>query len=205
MNLIERIHNKYVHARRIEVLARHLCDLLPRNAAVLDVGCGDGWLASKIMGTRVDVRIVGIDVLIRGRTHIQVEPFDGKNLPYKDRSIDTVMFVDVLHHTLDPMILLREAVRVTRGQILIKDHLRDRIFAGPTLRFMDHIGNARHGVSIPYNYWRETQWRTAFRELRLEVASWNTDLGLYPPGLDLVFGGSLHMISSLEVQPTPES
>lgn len=204
MNLIEHIHNKYVHVRRINALARFFCELLPRNAAVLDVGCGDGWLASRIMGMRADVQITGIDVLIRGRTHIRVEQFDGKNLPYKDRSVDSVMFVDVLHHTLDPMILLREAARVSRGQVLIKDHLRDRIFAGPTLRFMDRIGNARYGVSIPYNYWSEDQWRRAFRELKLEVRSWNTDLRLYPPGLDLVFGGPLHMISGLEVRLTPQ-
>lgn len=204
MTLIEHIHNKYVHVRRINVLAQFFCELLPRKAAVLDVGCGDGWLASRIMGMRADVQITGIDVLIRDRTHIRVEQFDGKNLPYKDRSVDSVMFVDVLHHTLDPMILLREAARVSRGQVLIKDHLRDRIFAGSTLRFMDRIGNARYGVSIPYNYWSEDQWRRAFRELKLEVRSWNTDLRLYPPGLDLVFGGPLHMISGLEVRLTPQ-
>lgn len=202
MNLIEHIHNQYVHARRIDVLARHLCDVLPKNATVLDVGCGDGWLASKVMKARADVQVLGIDILIREHTHIRVEKFDGKQLPCKNRSVDSVMLVDVLHHTLDPMILLREAVRVTRRQVLIKDHLRDRMFADLTLRLMDRIGNARHGVSIPYNYWREDQWRQAFQELKLEIRSWNTDLGLYPPGLDRIFGGTLHMIASLELQST---
>lgn len=204
MNPIEYIHNKYVHRRRIDVLARHFCDLLPRNAVVLDVGCGDGWLASRIVKERGDIHVEGIDVLVRGETHIRVDQFDGRVLPYKDRSVDTVMFVDVLHHTLDPMILLREAARVTRRQVLLKDHLLDRILAGPTLRFMDQIGNARYGVSIPYNYWSEDQWRRAYRELELEVTSWNTNLHLYPPGMDLLFGGSLQVIATLEVHSPPE-
>jgi hypothetical protein len=51
------------------------------------------------------------------------------------------------------MILLREAVRVARRMILIKDHIVDAVLAGPTLRLMDRIGNARYGVSFPHNYW----------------------------------------------------
>ena len=46
------------------------------------------------------------------------------------------MFVDVLLHTLDPMILLREAIRVARQTVVIKDHTLDGLLAGPTLRAM---------------------------------------------------------------------
>jgi hypothetical protein len=35
---------------------------------------------------------------------------------------DLIANVDVLHHTTEPMILLREAARVARQVILIKDH-----------------------------------------------------------------------------------
>jgi hypothetical protein len=38
---------------------------------------------------------------------------------------DLIANVDVLHHTTEPMILLREASRVARQVILIKDHLLD--------------------------------------------------------------------------------
>ena len=55
------------------------------------------------------------------------------------------MFVDVLHHTDDPMVLLREAGRVASGFVLIKDHTQNGILAGRRLRFMDWVGNARHG------------------------------------------------------------
>ena len=39
--------------------------------------------------------------------------------------------------------------------IVLKDHTRNGLFSGSTLRFMDWVGNARHGVRLPYNYWPE--------------------------------------------------
>ena len=77
------------------------------------------------------------------------------------------MFIDVLHHTSDPRVLQREAARVSRRWIIIKDHARTGLGAGPTLRFMDWVGNARYGVALPYNYWRESQWNQAFAGLNL--------------------------------------
>ena len=55
------------------------------------------------------------------------------------------------------MILLRETVRVARQVIVIKDHLLKGAFAYSTLRLMDWVGNARHDVALPYNYWTSAQ------------------------------------------------
>jgi hypothetical protein len=75
------------------------------------------------------------------------------------------VFIDVLHHTNDPVLLLREAARVARNTIVIKDHTLDGFAAGPTLRFMDRIGNRRYNVALPYNYWPKQQWLSAFEAL----------------------------------------
>jgi 2-polyprenyl-3-methyl-5-hydroxy-6-metoxy-1,4-benzoquinol methylase len=45
-------------------------------------------------------------------------------LSYTKASFDVVMFVDVLHHTKDPMVLLREARRVARRAIVVKRGLQ---------------------------------------------------------------------------------
>ena len=66
-----------------------------------------------------------------------------------------------------PTVLLREAARVARQGVVIKDHTRDGILAGPILRFMDFVGNAHHGVALPYNYWPRRCWIGAFEELGL--------------------------------------
>ena len=118
---------------------------------MLDVGCGDGLLAFLILEKRPDLDLRGIDVLVREQTHIPVDRFDGLAIPHADASFDVVMFVDVLHHTEDPMALLGEAVRVARKTIVVKDHTLNGFLAGPTLHFLDRVGNARHDVALPYN------------------------------------------------------
>lgn len=196
--LIRGVHDDYVHNRRVRVLERHLSELIPAGATALDVGCGDGLLAHRIQRRRPDVRIDGLDVLVREGTPIPVRPFDGRTIPAADASVDAVLFVDVLHHTDDPTVLLREAARVARRAILIKDHTRDGLLAGPTLRFMDYVGNAHHGVALPYNYWPRRRWDEAFRGLGWAVCAWKIDLRLYPKPADWIFGRSLHFIARLE-------
>ncbi len=199
MSLIERIHGDYIHNRRVRVLGDHFIDLIPKTARVLDVGCGDGLLAHLLMEKRPDIKVKGIDVLVRCHTHIPVDSFDGKVIPYGDASFDVTMFVDVLHHMEDPIVLLREAIRVARAAIVIKDHTRDGLFAGPTLRFMDLVGNARHGVAIPYNYWPRQQWFEAFHRLNLTIGIWKENLGLYPPPASWIFERSLHFVARLDL------
>ena len=198
MGVTQRLHDGYVHGRRVRVLADLLAGLIPPAESVLDVGCGDGLLARCIQDLRPDIQIRGIDVMVRDGTHVPVHSFDGRTIPHGDGEVDVVLFVDVLHHTDDPMILLREAARVARKGILIKDHTRDGLLAGSTLRFMDYVGNAHHGVVLPYNYWPHRQWLDAFRDMGLTVRAWQDELKLYPLPADWVFGRSLHFIAHLE-------
>src|SRR5687767_443701 len=82
MKLLGRVHGKMVHSRRVRQLCRHLGELVPKNAKILDVGCGDGMLARLIKERRPDVEVRGIDVFVRENTHIPVEKFDGSHIPY---------------------------------------------------------------------------------------------------------------------------
>jgi SAM-dependent methyltransferase len=182
----------------VRVLHKHLVELMPQGASVLDVGCGDGRLARLIQEARPDLSVSGIDVVARPQAHIPVQVFDGETIPAEEAGIDVILFVDVLHHTADPMVLLAEAARVARRAIVIKDHNRDGLFAGPTLRFMDYVGNAHHGVALPYNYWARERWHAAFETLGLVRRAWKERLELYPAFADWIFGRSLHFVASLE-------
>ena len=199
MGLIESVHGGYVHKRRTLVLRDWYSKLIPFNSKVLDVGCGDGRLARLIADRRPDISISGIDVRQRKDAAMVVETFDGKSIPYGDRSFDVVMFVDVLHHADLPVPLLREAVRVARQAILIKDHLVEGTFAYSTLRLMDWVGNARHGVPLPYNYWTLSKWHRVFDKLGLTIDFWESNLRLYPLPADLILGRSLHFITLLRL------
>lgn len=199
MPLIRSVHHAQVHGRRVTVLAGHLAGLMPSAASVLDIGTGDGLLARRVLAHRRDLQWTAVDTLPRPQAYVPVKIFDGRQLPFPDKTFDVALFVDVLHHADDPMALLREAVRVTRGSLLIKDHLREGVLAGPTLRFMDWIGNASWGVQLPYNYWDAGQWEAACQQLHLRPAHVRRALGLYPWWADWCFGRSLHFISKLDL------
>ncbi len=198
MGLLAGLHGALVFDRRTRVLSQRLAQMLPPNATVLDVGCGDGSIDRLIGERRADVTISGVDLIVRPRTHIPVTAFDGKRIPFEDGAFDIVMFVDVLHHTDDPEILLREARRVARQTVVLKDHTRDGPLAGATLRFMDWVGNAPHGIPLPYNYWPERRWQEAFARLGLTPAIWLNKLGLYPTPATWFFDRSLHFIARLD-------
>jgi len=180
------------------VLERVLAELFPSSvSSVLDVGCGDGLVAAGVLALRPGMVLHGVDVLKRPHTHIPVDLFDGRRIPHEDRSFDVVMMVDVLHHAENPEQLLGEAARVARRCLVLKDHLSDGWLATPRLRFMDHVGNARHGVSLAYAYWRHAQWLKAFARLGLMVERWESNLRLYPWFADWIFGRSLHFAARI--------
>jgi ubiquinone/menaquinone biosynthesis C-methylase UbiE len=200
-SLLNILHTKLVSARRVHVLAESLAALVPNGSRLLDIGCGDGQIAKLIVARRSGVKATGIDVLLRPKTHIPVAKYDGTTIPFEDASFDMVMLIDVLHHTENPAALLREATRVTRRYVLLKDHFRNGVFAEATLRLMDWIGNIHHGVTLPYHYLSETEWRRIYDQVAVRPVETKRKLNLYPQPANLVFGRGLHFIALLEKEP----
>ncbi|GMM93514.1 class I SAM-dependent methyltransferase [Qipengyuania sp. MTN3-11] len=190
-------HEYLVFRRRVRVLAESLARLIPANARVLDVGCGSGDIAAAIMQIRPDIAIEGVDVLVRDDTAIPVRAFDGYSIDAEDEAFDVAMMVDVLHHTDEPARILAEAARVAKYGVVVKDHFRDGFLAGPTLRFMDWVGNASHGVRLPYNYLAREEWQTIWSDLGLTPRHLDTEIGLYAKPFDALFGRELHFVTML--------
>jgi SAM-dependent methyltransferase len=193
--LLNAVHHRAVHNRRVHVLAHHLAQIIPDGGRVLDVGCGDGLISREIMNQRPDLEIEGVDVMLRPVTHIPATTFDGNVLPFADDSFDYVMIVDVLHHTTDPVVVLTESRRVARKGVVIKDHLRQGFGAGVTLRVMDWVGNRGHDVVLPYNYFTRAEWDAAFQRAGLRVGEWRDELRLYPKLARFIFERRLHFVA----------
>lgn len=190
-------HERHVRGRRSTVLAGCIGPLLSPGRW-LDVGSGDGTLAAALQKARAGVRIEGVDTLVRPDAAIEVTPYDGVTLPFADRSFDGALIVDVLHHTDDPLHLLREVGRVCRGSVVIKDHLAESAFDRWLLKRMDRVGNARFGVALPCRYASRREWEGWFAELEWEPAQWDDRVRLYPRWANWFFGRGLHFIVRLE-------
>lgn len=198
LNLPEALHESYAKNRRIRVLAGHLIDLVPKGAHVLDVGTGDGAIARILQENRPDISIEGLEFQVREDCAIPCQAFDGEHLPHANGSVDYACFIDVLHHTQDPLPLLREAIRVARKGLLIKDHLKQGFLASPTLRFMDGVGNRRYHVNLPHNYFAPSQWQHIWADLGVSPVEWKESLDIYPWWANWVFGRKLHYFARLE-------
>lgn len=190
------VHGTLVFNRRVKRLAAAIAERLPADSRVLDVGCGSGDLAALVMRMRPDVKIEGIDVLVRPGTAIPVREYDGAHIPFDDNAFDAAMVIDVLHHTDDPAAVLAEIARVA-PMVVVKDHLRDGIAAGTTLRFMDWVGNAAHGVRLPYNYLSHREWQAIWSRLQLGTSKFATRLALYPRPFSWFFDRGLHFVTVL--------
>jgi SAM-dependent methyltransferase len=196
-SLLNAVHHAAVFNRRVRVLAGHIADAIPHRGTVLDLGAGDGSVAVALMQLRPDLKVEGVDVMIRPVTHIPVTQYDGVTLPFPDQSFDYVTIVDVLHHTDDAAAVLAEAARVARSGIVLKDHLVEGMLAEPTLRFMDWVGNRGHDVVLPYNYLTRDEWQDAYYRAQLAPASQTEQLGLYPPPFSWFFDRHLHFVALL--------
>jgi SAM-dependent methyltransferase len=192
------VHSSLIFGRRVQALARNIAEMIPNGAAtLLDVGCGDGTLARSIVQRHPALRATGLEIRARPQTAIPVHVFDGRVLPFTDRSHDVVMLVDVLHHAEEPSLLIREACRVSSRAVIIKDHLTGAWLSHERLRLMDWVGNIGHGVPLRYAYWSPQQWSDAFRAAGLTEVDRRERLGLYPPGLRWIFERRLHFVSRL--------
>jgi SAM-dependent methyltransferase len=194
---VRAIHGQAVFSRRVRILAERIAPLLPGGQRVLDVGCGDGSIASALRTLRPDLTLQGYDVLVRPEALIPVAPFDGKRLPVPDDAADAVLLLDVLHHAEDAVALLRECGRAA-PVVLVKDHFAESAFDRQILRFMDWVGNAPHGVRLPYHYFSTVSWSSAVSAAGLHETERGGVPGLYPFPFSLLFGGRLHFVARLQ-------
>ncbi|HEY7059722.1 MAG TPA: metalloregulator ArsR/SmtB family transcription factor, partial [Vicinamibacterales bacterium] len=110
--------------------ARALGHLLPP-IDIADLGCGEGYLA--IEASRFARHVIAVDrseaVLARARalarrrrlSNIEWKRGDLEDLPLRDASVDVALLSQALHHAVNPVNALKEAVRIVRpgGRVLV--------------------------------------------------------------------------------------
>jgi SAM-dependent methyltransferase len=152
------LHRRISHLNRVNKLSSLFIEILKtinrekKILRILDVGCGD-MMISKTMSENYDeIKIICIDIYPNRECWDNYFEFDGKNIPFADKSFDVVLFSDVLHHDYyNIKTLLIEAKRVANF-IIVKDHFEYGLLSRITLQLADFIGNYGYGVSIPSIY-----------------------------------------------------
>ncbi|MCA9371997.1 class I SAM-dependent methyltransferase [Candidatus Woesebacteria bacterium] len=122
LTIIKWINENIVFPLRWNYLVAYLSPYLQNATDVLDLGASCGRLANELSKKFPKIHFVGVDTHVQPKTFIPIKKYDGKKIPFPDNSFDCVMIIDVLHHDKNPEHILKEAKRVSRKYILIKDH-----------------------------------------------------------------------------------
>jgi ubiquinone/menaquinone biosynthesis C-methylase UbiE len=99
-------------------MALEICRFLRSGATILDVGCGNGFIAHHLSGL-LQTTVVGMDVAQNTSARINFVPYDGRHFPMRDRSVDAVLLCYVLHHAHDAVLVLNEVRRVLKAGGLV--------------------------------------------------------------------------------------
>lgn len=192
-SLLKKIHGP-IYQHRLKVLVSLIQPYLTENDRVLDIGCGAGLLGNAIVSSELTpsrVQYMGVEKHPRGGEPIEVIGYDGDVLPFEDNSFDVVLIADVLHHDADPQSLLKDAARVSKKYVIVKDHKIDGLFSQYRVSFLDWAANEPHGVKCLYDYLSYSQWREMIDNVDLNVVYEETSINLYPPIFNAIFGRRL--------------
>jgi SAM-dependent methyltransferase len=148
-------------------MALEVARVLPPRADVLDVGCGNGFIAHHLQ-SMLGRTVVGLDVGAGAAAGINYLPYDGRHFPVRDQSFDAVLLCYVLHHAQDPRLVLNEVSRVLRagGLAIIYEDIPSIWWDRAVCWTHDRQWRGRTG---PCTFQAEPDWRRMFSLAGFEV------------------------------------
>jgi SAM-dependent methyltransferase len=150
-------------------MALEIARFIPRGSEVLDVGCGNGFIAhhlSAMLGTSV----MGIDVGAATEAAIEYRRFNGIHFPVADDSIDAVLLCYVLHHAQNVHAVLGEARRVLRGggRVIIYEDIPATWWDRGVCGIHNRQWKNRTG---PCTFRNEVEWNSLFESCGFKAVS----------------------------------
>ncbi|MEM5778408.1 MAG: class I SAM-dependent methyltransferase [Candidatus Aenigmatarchaeota archaeon] len=162
----------YLDFFRIPAIINELNKYIKNNESILDVGCGDGKILYEFTKIK-NIKPFGVDKYIK-KSLIPFIKADGKKLPFDDKQFDVSLLIDVLHHTKNMKVILKEVSRVSK-KVIIKDHFYETGFQRIKLKIIDFLFNVLTGTTIPFNFLVLEEWEQLFKSLGLKIVKTNKD------------------------------
>jgi ubiquinone/menaquinone biosynthesis C-methylase UbiE len=136
---------------------------LPRDASLLDVGCGGGQIPLELLAARGDLHVTGVDLSpaqvkraesrsAKCRDHTRFEVGSALDLPFPDASFDAVLSITSIKHWPSPLRGMQECVRVLRpggALLLIEVDRGSRLDTVRHLISQSQVPRPLRGVALP--------------------------------------------------------
>jgi SAM-dependent methyltransferase len=148
-------------------MALEIAQAIPRGSEVLDVGCGNGFIAHHL-GAMLGANVVGIDLGSNAEAPIDYRQYDCARFPAPDKSFDAVTLCYVLHHAQDVRALLNEMRRVLRddGLVVIYEDIPQSWWDRGACWIHNRQWQARTGSCT---FRTESEWCALFKSCGFEV------------------------------------
>ncbi len=153
---------------RDRFLANLIFPYLENRDKVLDIGCGLGRITKMIKDkgcktTPLDIRDLSIV------EDISPLIYNGKKIPFADKSFDVSLIVTVLHHTPNPEAILKEAKRVSKKIVVIEDIYENKLqkyftFLNDSVLNLEFSGH-------PHSNMNDLEWKKTFKKLNLKLVN----------------------------------
>jgi SAM-dependent methyltransferase len=148
-------------------MALEIARVIPNAYEILDVGCGNGFIAHHLAGLPGSY-VLGIDVEGRPEAPVNFRRYDGRQFPVGDRSFEAVLFCYVLHHAQDVTAILRELKRVLKddGSVVVYEDLPATWWD----RLLCDVHNRQwRGRTGECTFRGEAEWRDTFQAAGFEI------------------------------------
>jgi SAM-dependent methyltransferase len=148
-------------------MALEIARCIPHRSRVLDVGCGNGYIAHHLTAL-LSSGVLGIDVAKTTEAPIAYQEFDGRTFPVADSAFDAALFCYVLHHAQDLKTIFSEVRRTlcTGGLLVIYEDIPDTAWDRIICAIHNRKWRSRTG---PCSFRGEREWRDTFASEGFEL------------------------------------
>lgn len=166
IKLVKRFYSSRLGKSWVE---RKLATVIPHlspDHSILDIGCGNGLVTDNLRQHGFQVTPIDVDNLSILES---VKPivYDGQHMPFEDQEFDTALLLTVLHHTDNPIEILKETKRIAQRIVIIED-IYSNILQKYMTYAMDTLVNLGHS-NMTYQNKSNKEWKASFKELGLEL------------------------------------
>jgi len=164
---------KKIIQKRTEKIVNLFEQFIKEDEKILDIGAGGGWIGEEIQ-RRKKIEITPLDVKDFNQTSLKLVLYNGENIPFSDNSFDVSLLIFTLHHCPDPLRVLSEARRVTKGKIIVVEDAPTSLFNKMLLYPWDIITGLPSLIKPPgekfaFNFKTVSQWQEIFQDLKFKI------------------------------------